>query len=57
MTAIGVNLKACNHFRLYDGKSAEGELKHFLENVSNHFYFGEELIKHNKVKKLIVFLN
>ena len=24
---IGVNLKACNHFRLYNGKAAEAELK------------------------------
>lgn len=26
-SAIGVNLKACNHFRLYNGKAAEAELK------------------------------
>ena len=26
-SAIAINLKACNHFRLYNGKAAEGELK------------------------------
>jgi intraflagellar transport protein 56 len=24
---VGVNLKACNHFQLYNGKAAEAELK------------------------------
>ena len=24
---IGVNLKACNHYQLYNGKAAEAELK------------------------------
>jgi intraflagellar transport protein 56 len=26
-SAIAINLKACNHFRLYNGKAAESELK------------------------------
>mmetsp|Transcript_106834 Transcript_106834/g.310015 ORF Transcript_106834/g.310015 Transcript_106834/m.310015 type:complete len:84 (-) Transcript_106834:1150-1401(-) len=26
-SAIAVNLKACNHFRLYNGRAAEAELK------------------------------
>ena len=26
-SAIALNLKACNHFRLYNGKAAESELK------------------------------
>ena len=31
---VGVNLKACNHFHLYNGKAAEAELK-ALTNASN----------------------
>ena len=31
---VGVNLKACNHFHLYNGKAAEAELK-ALVNASN----------------------
>ena len=44
---IGVNLKACNHFRLYNGKAAEAELKTLTDkglHLTNH-----ELIKHNMV--------
>eukprot|EP00959_Pyramimonas_sp_CCMP1952_P341207 7147966-Pyramimonas_sp.AAC.1 len=26
-SALAINLKACNHFRLYNGKAAEAELK------------------------------
>jgi intraflagellar transport protein 56 len=26
-SAIAINLKACNHYKLYDGKAAEAELK------------------------------
>ena len=44
-SALAVNLKACNHFRLYNGTSAEGELKVLADgNVSDNF-----LIKHNLV--------
>merc|ERR1711865_749580 len=31
-SAIAINLKACNHFRLYNGKAAEAELKVLLES-------------------------
>ncbi len=31
---IAINLKACNHYKLYDGKAAEQELKGMLENLS-----------------------
>lgn len=40
-----INLKACNHFRLYNGKAAEAELKvfYFIYSYSlifiNFFYF------------------
>jgi intraflagellar transport protein 56 len=46
-SALGVNLKACNHFRLYNGKAAEAELKVLADKgvplQSN------ELIRHNMV--------
>lgn len=48
-SAIALNLKACNHFRLYNGKAAEAELKHLQELASPSFTFAEELIKHNMV--------
>ncbi|XP_012984831.3 intraflagellar transport protein 56 [Melopsittacus undulatus] len=48
-STIALNLKACNHFRLYNGKAAEAELKNLIENASSSFEFGKELIKHNLV--------
>jgi intraflagellar transport protein 56 len=27
LAVVGVNLKACNHYQLYNGKAAEAELK------------------------------
>lgn len=29
-SAIAINLKACNHFRLYNGKAAENEIKSLM---------------------------
>ncbi|XP_059472220.1 intraflagellar transport protein 56 [Neocloeon triangulifer] len=46
-SAIALNLKACNHFRLYNGRAAENELKPLLEQSGNTF--GHDLIKHNLV--------
>ncbi|XP_039256430.2 intraflagellar transport protein 56-like isoform X1 [Styela clava] len=48
-SAIALNLKACNHFRLYNGKAAETELKNLQEMASSSFTFASELIKHNLV--------
>ncbi|CAE1178741.1 TTC26 [Acanthosepion pharaonis] len=48
-SAIALNLKACNHFRLYDGKAAESELKGLQEIASPSFTFARDLIKHNMV--------
>lgn len=45
---IAINLKACNRFRLANGRAAEIELKNF-----NGIQFGADLIKHN----LVVFRN
>jgi len=47
---IAVNLKACNHFKLYNGKAAEVELKPIRDSINTGiFCFGSELIKHNIV--------
>ena len=46
-SAVAVNLKACNHFRLYNGKAAEAE----LSSLSNHGVnlHSNDLIRHNMV--------
>ena len=50
---IAVNLKACNHFKLYNGKAAEVELKPIRDSINTGmFCFGSELIKHNIVNLL-----
>nr|CAB3267331.1 tetratricopeptide repeat protein 26-like [Phallusia mammillata] len=48
-SATAVNLKACNHFKLYNGKAAETELKHLQDIASPSFLFASELVKHNLV--------
>ena len=48
---LAVNLKACNHFRLYNGKAAEAELKVLSDKGVN--VQANELIRHN----LVVFSN
>jgi intraflagellar transport protein 56 len=52
-SVIGTNLKACNHFKLYNGKAAEQELKQLSDKTSHNLKFAEDLIKHN----LVVFRN
>lgn len=52
-SATALNLKACNHFRLYNGKAAEAELKNLQDMASASFTFAQDLIKHN----LVVFRN
>lgn len=46
-SAIAVNLKACNHFRLYNGKAAEAELKVLADQ--GHALQANDLIRHNRV--------
>ena len=46
-SAIATNLKACNHFKLYNGKTAEAELKNLLDKGIN--IQTNDLIKHNQV--------
>ncbi|XP_069684977.1 intraflagellar transport protein 56 [Periplaneta americana] len=48
-SAIAINLKACNHFRLYNGKAAEAEIKNLMDQSSSSFSFGHDLIRHNLV--------
>nr|CAG4651755.1 EOG090X04LA [Triops cancriformis] len=48
-SVIAVNLKACNHFRLFNGKAAENELRPLTDSVSGPSLFGGELVKHNLV--------
>jgi intraflagellar transport protein 56 len=50
-SAVAINLKACNHFRLYNGKAAESELKVLSDQGVN--LNDNDLVKHN----LVVFLN
>ena len=46
-SAIAINLKACNHFRLYNGKAAEAELKVLGDQGLN--LQDNDLIRHNIV--------
>ncbi|XP_033214942.1 intraflagellar transport protein 56 isoform X2 [Belonocnema kinseyi] len=48
-SAIAINLKACNHFRLYNGNAAQAEMKQLTEKLSGSCNFGNDLIKHNMV--------
>ena len=47
---VGVNLKACNHYQLYNGKAAEAELKQ-LQNAatSGSIFQDNDLLRHNLV--------
>ncbi|XP_022647439.1 intraflagellar transport protein 56-like [Varroa jacobsoni] len=48
-SATAINLKACNHFRLYNGKAAEAELAHLAELASPSFAYAKDLTRHNTV--------
>ena len=49
-SAIAINLRACNQFKLYDGKTAENELKHIINILSsNSNNLENDLIQHNLV--------
>ncbi|EFX81433.1 hypothetical protein DAPPUDRAFT_317709 [Daphnia pulex] len=49
---IALNLKACNIYRLYNGRSAETEIRSLLESQVN-CPFGKDLLNHN----LVIFRN
>ncbi|XP_057323808.1 intraflagellar transport protein 56 [Microplitis mediator] len=48
-SAIAINLKACNHFRLYDGSTAQAEMRQLVEKTTSSYSFGHDLIRHNIV--------
>jgi len=47
-SALAINLKACNHFRLYNGKAAEAELKALQEHTTGN-WMDNDLLRHNLV--------
>ena len=49
-SVVGVNLKACNHYQLYNGKAAEAELKS-LQNAATtgNIFTDSDLLRHNLV--------
>lgn len=50
---IASNLKACNNYRLYNGTTAEIELRNLIESFPTNFSYAKDFIRHN----LVVFLN
>ena len=48
-SAIAINLKACNHYRLYNGKAAEQELKVLIDLQSTSYNVENDIVKHNIV--------
>ncbi|CAK9802250.1 Intraflagellar transport protein 56 [Anthophora plagiata] len=46
-SAIAINLKACNHFRLYNGTAAQNEMKQLVDKMSSSFNY--DLIRHNTI--------
>ncbi|CAK9817123.1 Intraflagellar transport protein 56 [Anthophora quadrimaculata] len=46
-SAIAINLKACNHFRLYNGTAAQNEMKQLIDKISSSFNY--DLIRHNTI--------
>eukprot|EP00357_Protocruzia_adherens_P032707 CAMPEP_0115006664 /NCGR_PEP_ID=MMETSP0216-20121206/20646_1 /TAXON_ID=223996 /ORGANISM="Protocruzia adherens, Strain Boccale" /LENGTH=564 /DNA_ID=CAMNT_0002373313 /DNA_START=18 /DNA_END=1712 /DNA_ORIENTATION=+ len=50
-SVMGVNLKACNHFQLYNGKAAEAELRTLQNSCKNglNIFQENDILKHNLV--------
>jgi len=47
---VSVNLKACNHYQLYNGKAAEVELKQLQNSATSGSLFQDnDLLRHNLV--------
>ncbi|XP_063240941.1 intraflagellar transport protein 56 isoform X5 [Bacillus rossius redtenbacheri] len=42
-SAVAINLKACNHFRLYNGKAAENELRTLLDDIHEAYALIKDL--------------
>ena len=51
-SVIAINLKACNHFRLYNGKAAEQELKALQQGIANFALFRFQNGKYYKIEDL-----
>jgi intraflagellar transport protein 56 len=52
-SVTAINLKACNHFRLYNGKAAEAELQVLKDASAAAHTLDNDLIRHN----IVVFRN
>ena len=52
-SAVAINLKACNHCKLYNGKTAESELKVLIDLQATAYNVENDIVKHN----LVVFRN
>ncbi|VDM41756.1 unnamed protein product [Toxocara canis] len=48
-SATAVNLRACNQYKLYNGKVAEKELRVLQDQTTSSFLFAKDLIAHNTV--------
>ncbi|XP_064406103.1 intraflagellar transport protein 56-like [Halichondria panicea] len=48
-SVVAINLKACNFFKLYNGKAAEAELKVLMDMASTSLTFAKDLLRHNLV--------
>lgn len=46
-SAIAINLKACNHYRLYNGQAAETELKVLIDLHRTTYNVETDIVKHN----------
>ena len=47
---VGVNLRACNNFQLYNGKAAEAEFKPLQNSAtSGNVFQDNDLLRHNQV--------
>ncbi|VDM15371.1 unnamed protein product [Wuchereria bancrofti] len=48
-SAIAINLRACNHYKLYNGKTATKELQKLKNVKGSTFAYVKDLISHNTV--------
>jgi len=48
-SSVALNLKACNQFRLYDGKAAEAELTPLTKEAPNLDKIESNLVRHNMI--------
>ena len=46
---IAGNLRACNNYRLFNGTTAETELRNIIDSFPANFAYAKDLIRHNLV--------